>query len=343
MMQTTQQGWIIQWFNEQKRDKWKIGTPQFKYCKKRKDQYTSQFPLGCFSLLKIIFNNLIVWYKAPYKYHCHLEVENMSPDENVISYIDLNYEDGQKIIDAKHGSAISKNENYFIHHHIQTSSPLIRKFKSEVTLGPFQFNICSYKQDGRKFRMLIFLYVPFILGGIPQQPGVQTICCLISPPFIIRAKKPIVQPGIKKTVAKRKKQDETNQPKKKKRSKSPKKKNQEEVKKSLQQPTTSLIQSQQPIITSQMIEDFLDDFDNVEDNVENQPTLQPQFLSQPVQQLNVPQQNDPLESLLENDEDKVVELFKQLDQTRRKNLLTQLIEESFAHEKEFLFKYNNFL
>lgn len=46
-------GWIVQWFNEDKQRLWKVGIPQFKYCKKRKDHFTSSFP--------------DVWYKAPYK------------------------------------------------------------------------------------------------------------------------------------------------------------------------------------------------------------------------------------------------------------------------------------
>jgi hypothetical protein len=47
------EGWIVQWFNEDKQRIWKIGVPQFKYCKKRKDHFNATFP--------------DVWYKAPYK------------------------------------------------------------------------------------------------------------------------------------------------------------------------------------------------------------------------------------------------------------------------------------
>lgn len=50
----------VQWFSDTKKDLWKIGIPQFKYCKKKKEHYSTQFPT--------------IWYKAPYKYNVYLTV-----------------------------------------------------------------------------------------------------------------------------------------------------------------------------------------------------------------------------------------------------------------------------
>jgi hypothetical protein len=54
-------------------------------------------------------------------------------------------------------------------------------------LGPFQFNICSYKQEGKKFRLVLFV-----------SDSEKTIAFTVSPPFLIRAKKPIIRPGLKR-------------------------------------------------------------------------------------------------------------------------------------------------
>ncbi|KAL0482643.1 hypothetical protein AKO1_014359 [Acrasis kona] len=194
-------GWIVQWFSEEKQRAWKVGVPMFKYCKKRKDHFTSAFP--------------DVWYKAPYKYHMSLDVHNLSDQENMMAYIDMNYEDGQKVVMYQNGNGkksspvppnapvngksgvISNNESHFTHsmealvHSDQNHKPQV----GNVTIGPFQFNICSYKQDGRKFRMVIYIYSPD--NAIMGQNGPQLCCCLISPSFTIRAKKPIAKPGIK--------------------------------------------------------------------------------------------------------------------------------------------------
>lgn len=194
----TSSGWIIQWFtDENKRPKWNIKTPTFKECKKRKEYFSSTFS--------------DVWYKAPFKYHCHIEVEGMNPDENILAYVDLNYEDGQKVVDnsATHTGVISKNEKYFIHH-----VPVLpnQKQSSEVTIGPFQFHICSYKQDGRKFRMIVYLLSsnPTKKDSSGQQIANCTTCCLISPPFTIRAKKPGGLRLKKQLAANKRKIDDTN-------------------------------------------------------------------------------------------------------------------------------------
>ncbi|KAF0973281.1 hypothetical protein FDP41_008488 [Naegleria fowleri] len=201
-------GWIVQWFNEDKRKKWKVKVPQFKYCKKRKEHFDKSFP--------------DTWYKAPYKYHMHLEVANILREENVLAQIDLNYEDGQKVLsqqktkESKKGKkkkkqddkesgeedkksdepVITNNESYF---NYQSAN------KSTVTIGPFMYNICSYKQEGKKFRMVVYLYTinnttpyhPFQTQPVDMSNNAVLCCCLISPSFTIRAKKPIVKPGIK--------------------------------------------------------------------------------------------------------------------------------------------------
>lgn len=178
------QGWRVQWFNTEKQQKWKIRSPpNFKECKKRKEFFSEEFSE--------------IWYKSPFKYHMHLEVENMSQDDYVLAYVDLHYEDGQKIVDhsASKTGVISKNEKYFVHHMPVLPS---QKMRSEVTIGPYTFNICSYKQDGRKFRMMVYLLkIPNNRPAITsvdqlssQQIANYLITCLISPPFIIRAKKP---------------------------------------------------------------------------------------------------------------------------------------------------------
>lgn len=62
----------------------------------------------------------------------------------------------------------------------------------DIIVGPFQFNVCSYKYSGRKFKLVITL--SNIIDGVD-------VCNLTSPPFLIKAKKPIVKPGIKSKKA----------------------------------------------------------------------------------------------------------------------------------------------
>lgn len=99
-------------------------------------------------------------------------------ETSVMAYLDVTYEDGQKINSKE--DVVSKSENYFV--------AASGKDEFEVKLGSFQFNVCSYKHDGRKFRLVVYLYVP---GS--EHPS----CGMISPPFTIKAKKPISKPGIK--------------------------------------------------------------------------------------------------------------------------------------------------
>ncbi len=136
-----------------------------------------------------------------------------------MAYIDMNYEDGQKVVMYQNGSGkkspmnpekaapggksgvISNNEAHFVHSmdSMVSNGGGMKPQVGNVTIGPFQFNICSYKQDGRKFRMVIYIYAPDTNNLLvsPTSNGPQLCCCLISPSFTIRAKKPIVKPGIK--------------------------------------------------------------------------------------------------------------------------------------------------
>lgn len=176
----TYASWSLQWVNNSKEHIWNVGNPQFKFCKKRKEFYSDDMPS--------------VWYKAPYKYHMSLEVGNMDENEPVTALLDLQFEDGQKVVYSNKSNAkrskktppssthelssgvVSNNENTFTH----------SGKKSEVTIGPFTFNCCSYKFDGRKFRLVLYLI---------NQHGV--CCYLYSSPILIRAKKPIVNKGSK--------------------------------------------------------------------------------------------------------------------------------------------------
>jgi hypothetical protein len=163
-----------------------------------------------------------------------LDVSNLAPEENMMAYIDMNYEDGQKVVMYQNGSGkkspssapvntgngksgvISNNESHFVHSmdNLVSTSGVAKPQVGNVTIGPFQFNICSYKQDGRKFRMVIYIYSPDTTNLLSVNPnnGPHLCCCLISPSFTIRAKKPIVKPGIKG-----KKNDEVEDKKEKKK------------------------------------------------------------------------------------------------------------------------------
>lgn len=165
--------WTIQWFDnatETQKKNWKLGKPMFKYCKKRKEFFSEDF--------------FDVWYKSPYKYHMLLRAKDLG-DENVSASLDVTYEDGQKINSKE--ECISKTENTFV---------CLSENEYEVKLGSFQFNVCSYKHDGRKFRLVVHLNVG------DEKP----VCAMISTGFVIKAKKPISKPGIK--TKKRKRQEE---------------------------------------------------------------------------------------------------------------------------------------
>lgn len=143
--------WTCQYFTTYK---FVVSTPRFKGCKLKKETFSDQF------------ND--IWYKAPYKYQ--LQIETGEKVDNLKATIELVYEDLSKIISKQ--DLITQHDGLFE--------------GNIVAIGPFQFNCCSYKQENRKFRLLITLN-----NGSP-------LCALFSPAFTIKAKKPIIRPGIKR-------------------------------------------------------------------------------------------------------------------------------------------------
>lgn len=93
--------------------------------------------------------------------------------ENVTCSIQVVYEDETRIKEE----CISKTETLFS----------FKEDEYQAKIGPFQFTICSYKHDGKKFRLRVVLV----------QTGIEVVS-LLSPTFIIKAKKPISKPGTKK-------------------------------------------------------------------------------------------------------------------------------------------------
>jgi len=94
--------------------------------------------------------------------------------EKASLYMEVVYEDGAKVVER---DSISKND----------SQMTLKEDEYQAKLGPFSFNICSYKHEGRKFR----LHVHISQGG-------KRVVSLLSAPFTIKAKKPITKPGTKK-------------------------------------------------------------------------------------------------------------------------------------------------
>lgn len=157
--------WTCQYFTT---FKFGVGTPKFKGCKLKKETFSE------------VFSD--VWYKHPYKYQLQVEVSERI--ENLKASIELVYEDGTKISSKQ--ELITQSEGLFE--------------GTIATIGPFQFNCCSYKQENRKFRLVVSLSTT------------TPLCCLISSPFTIKAKKPIIRPGIKR---KHEEEEEVTKPKEK--------------------------------------------------------------------------------------------------------------------------------
>jgi len=65
------------------------------------------------------------------------------------------------------------------------------KGDSEIFIGPFQFNVCSYKNENKKFKLLIELHEK------DENDKEKLIFQLISKKFLIKSKRPIIHPGIK--------------------------------------------------------------------------------------------------------------------------------------------------
>lgn len=226
--------WVVHWFDPSRRRGWRLSVPQIKSCKKKKDHYTRDFdnimykaPYKYHCNMKIEGLSLQPGEKvhavmdlnyedgstvvyAPAKRTPAATVDGSNSNSSKkrkksssdaandhvssLSNLDGDSSSSSSSSSGNSGSSklgakltfnvsgvISNNEECFV----QRSDGQ----GCEVTIGPVQFQTCSYKQDGRKFRILIF-----ILSSVLS----DTVCCLISPPLLIRAKKPIAQPGLKK-------------------------------------------------------------------------------------------------------------------------------------------------
>src|SRR5690606_23232760 len=136
--------------------------------------------------------------------------------------------------------------------------------------------------------------------NIEEQIQMGTVvACIISPPFIIRSKKPIVQPGIKK----RKASQSIN--------------NDVEGENIVQQKNQ---ENNEQISPSKQFSSNLLELDLLNDNSER---------SQKIRKI-------------ENDKSKVQEcinLFREMSEEERKNALNRMMDELYAHEKEFIFRY----
>jgi hypothetical protein len=163
--------WYKQWLSttlQQQRENWIVSTPKFKYCKKRKEFFTDDFT--------------DTWYKSPYKYHMLLTTYNVPSEVSV--KLNLIYEDGTKVEDE---SPVTITETL--------TTKVKGTEEQQHVIGPFQFNVCSYKHEGRRFKVQICLMLEEVV-----------IYQMNSPSFIIKAKKPISKPGLKNK--KRKREDE---------------------------------------------------------------------------------------------------------------------------------------
>jgi len=324
--------WTTHWLEgatKEQKEKWILGIPQFKYCKKRKEFFSEDF--------------FDVWYKAPYKYHMRLTAKNLG-DTSVMASLDVTYEDGQKINSKE--EVVSKTENYFV----ATSG----KDEYEVKLGSFQFNVCSYKHDGRKFRLVVYLYVP---GS--DHPS----CGMVSPPFTIKAKKPISKPGIK---SKKRRREETlvTEPLLEKKQQFMIMPQFPIAKRTKQEMVNPIPQCQQQVPT-QMVQqnftnlqtpafDFLESLKDVE--IDTKPSFDTLALDDFVQSFGSnPYQNfvscvDPYQQMMKVPKqedlsmqvsplcrvDTVLSAFEAMNEKDRKQIICKLIEKCHASEKEFL-------
>eukprot|EP00761_Pharyngomonas_kirbyi_P011328 gb/GECH01011353.1/.p1 GENE.gb/GECH01011353.1/~~gb/GECH01011353.1/.p1 ORF type:complete len:376 (+),score=116.54 gb/GECH01011353.1/:1-1128(+) len=167
-------GWKVYFYDQPRAQTWQLQTPQFKQCKKKKEFYSDKF------------ENL--WYKHPYKYDMLLRATNI--DDNVLAHIKLLYADTLDIVKPLNSKpTITKNENFF--HPTQNDS------EQEVHVGPFQYQVCSYKLDNRDVCLGVYLMLPPELGSVDS----KVVAILVSPRFTVRSKKPVQQKNKRKRKA----------------------------------------------------------------------------------------------------------------------------------------------
>jgi hypothetical protein len=187
------ENFALQWNQPELSSNYIIDQPQFKFCKKRKEFFSNEYEQ--------------IWYKSPYKYNMRMKVTSAVPclSADLVTTISISHEDGsivkckgdtitftapmsQKRRGSKKNESSSSSESSDSEEEVNNQNkPQTPTCHHEIKLGPFQFNVCSYKYDGKKFRLMIHL---------STRSG-QQVCSLTSPAFLIKAKKPIVKPGIK--------------------------------------------------------------------------------------------------------------------------------------------------
>mmetsp|Transcript_4075 Transcript_4075/g.6029 ORF Transcript_4075/g.6029 Transcript_4075/m.6029 type:complete len:365 (-) Transcript_4075:34-1128(-) len=129
--------WKVE-IDEKASGKWDISTPEFKSCKARIDKYNSNFNT--------------TWFKAPYKYYIRMRISGVNEEvKNMIIKAKLVFEDTTKVpIPEKHPEAITNAIAEF-----EPNCHLNSTY--EAIIGPFQYNVCSYKMAGRKFRIQLII------------------------------------------------------------------------------------------------------------------------------------------------------------------------------------------
>lgn len=189
-----QDSWQTEWLDSKREHEWELGEfPQFKACKKRKEFFTSQFET--------------IWYKIPYKYHMLMKMNSFGNDyvstatltsqnakqpsrkalnelnkNKVKCRVEICFEDGSPVLPGDGQPCCMSNTEHSFD-------------GMNLKLGPFQFNICSYKYGYKKFRLLVILSVR---EGNTNSNTYKDVVVLKSPPFVIKSKKPIARPGSKK-------------------------------------------------------------------------------------------------------------------------------------------------
>lgn len=189
--------WKVTWSDANREREWQLGDfPQFKACKKRKEFFTAQFEN--------------IWYKIPYKYHMLMKVKSFGND-----YITVSQDSNGKPLTKKALSELNKNRvKCRVEICFEDGSPVLPSDGQQccmsntehsfdglnLKLGPFQFNICSYKYGYKKFRLNVILSSRVDSQQDDEEPKFQDVVTLQSPPFIIKSKKPIARPGAKKAL-----------------------------------------------------------------------------------------------------------------------------------------------
>lgn len=192
-----------------------VEQPQFKFCKKRKEFFSNEYDP--------------IWYKSPYKYNMRMKVTSSKNclTDDLFTRLVVTHDDGSAVkfkgetITFSHGtqnyqqqtlaaSSVVKSEENQANNSTETvtatPTPTVKRRTKqsaptryhELKVGPFQFNVCSYKFDGKKFRLSIHVFQKLSLSATNErQQQEREICVLTSPAFLIKAKKPIAKPGIK--------------------------------------------------------------------------------------------------------------------------------------------------